>query len=142
MKALIISFFAILMLIEPIIADLAVDSGSSWAYVRQQEASYCPDSGRCHKINWIILGDDSYKNGNYNEALENYANALEINKHDNLYTKVIKHYIGDTLFKLGRYEEALQIYKEIQEYYDKYNYWDALSQNNEYLKDLGAALIS
>ena len=140
MKAqLFILFLVIFIFSEPILADLAVDQGPSWSWGKLNQNRYAiyGDFDNNESVQWLILGDDSYKEGNYNEALERYEHALILTNRANnneILPSVIENHIGDTFFKLGQYKNALQNYDEVQA---------SIGDNdNENLKDQGAALIA
>ena len=139
MKAqLFILFLVIFIFSEPILADLAVDQGPSWSWGKLNQNRYAiyGDFDNNESVQWLILGDDSYKEGNYNEALERYEHALILTNRANnneILPSVIENHIGDTFFKLGQYKNALQNYDEVQA---------SIGDNdNENLKDQGAALL-
>ena len=70
MKAhLFILFFVILIFVEPILAELAVDEGPSWSYGKHYSCGLDDTSGFCKELKWLVLSDDSYRLGNYNEAV-------------------------------------------------------------------------
>lgn len=76
-----ILFLIIFMSVEPILADLAVDQGPSWSsYLNDMQRSYGPEEPIGKIISWLASGDDSYRLGNYNEALELFKNALTISR--------------------------------------------------------------
>jgi len=105
---LLILFLLASIYLNPILADLAVDQGPSWSFGKEEQTK-CPDinSDRyyCKTIKWLVLGDESYKSGNFNEALERYSNALTQTQtgSDQPYPYVIKNHMGDVLFKQGKF---------------------------------------
>jgi len=107
-------FLLISIYINPILADLAVDQGPSWSFGKEKQTK-CPDINSdtydCKIIKWLVLGDESYKCGNFNEALERYSNALALRGDNYLLQRavfIIKNHMGDVLFKQGKFEEATE----------------------------------
>ena len=86
----------------PVSCNLSVDHGNSWNF------DYYGDNG------WNSKGDNFYKIGNYNDALESYGKSLY--HFTDVQSSVIEDHIGDTLFKLGQYERALEHYLAAQNY--------------------------
>jgi len=77
---LLILFLLASIYLNPILADLAVDQGPSWSFGKEEHAECIKNYGEyfCETIKWLVLGDESYKCGNFNEALERYSNALAL----------------------------------------------------------------
>ena len=90
-----ILYFSLMLLSYPVLADLSIDQGASWLYISEQSVRCAnQDSERCRLYSWISLGDESYRIGNYNEALERYENSLALNPDSNDQA-IINNHIGD-----------------------------------------------
>ena len=97
--------FNLIIYFDPILADLAIDQGASWSYISERlEGCTNAENELCRLFTWISLGDDSYRMGNYIEAIERYRNSLALidepdSRSEYSYQGIIKNHIGDSFFK-------------------------------------------
>lgn len=77
----------------------------------QQVYSDIPEMRAVRKANvcYMDIGDDYYKNGDYEMALENYKRAIEIDSSDHELDLYIQ--AGIVSSKLGNYDDAVDCYK-------------------------------
>lgn len=69
----------------------------------------------CDELIWecyCSMGDEYFKAGEFNKAIETYNTALELKEDDSLHDKIWKCYcgIGDDYFEAGKFDKAIETY--------------------------------